>query len=340
MDRVLIAMPKKEDKRKLAAYWASSCGGCDVGLLGLHERLLELIDFASIVFWPAATDFKYEDLRSYGDGEIDVTFFNGGIRTSENAEMAELLRRKSEVLVAYGSCAHLGGIPGLANLSERGTLFDTVYRENPTTKNPANTVPKQVSEGKFGELELPGVNEKVGALSDIVPVDYSVPGCPPPPEITEDFLDLLLENDLPETGSVIAGGKTVCDECDREWNQEAIEELKPPGDVNIDPDECLLDQGIICLGPATRSGCDASCPSVNRPCRGCFGPPEGVEDQGAEMLNSLASILQIGEEGTGLEQERELLGALPDPLGTFYSFALPVSIFGGRVEDGGTNEHE
>lgn len=340
MDRVLIAMQKKGNKRKFAAYWASSCGGCDVGLLGLHERLLDLLEFADIAFWPAATDFKYEDLRRYEDEEIDVTFFNGAIRTSENEEIAELLRQKTKVLVAYGSCAHLGGVPGLANLSNTEEICETVYQNNPTTSNPGGVIPEQSFMSECGKLELPGLQERVQPLSKTVEVDYYVPGCPPPPEITETFLDLLIEDDLPETGSVIAGGKTVCDECEREWSQKAIEEIRRPGDVNIDPEKCLLDQGIICTGPATRSGCDASCPSVNQPCRGCFGPPEGVDDQGAEMLNSLASILQIGEEGTGLEQERELLGDLPDPLGTFYAFSLPVSIFGGRVEDGGTNEHE
>ncbi len=56
------------------------------------------------------------------------------------------------------------------------------------------------------------------------------------------------------------------------------------------------------------------------------------------MLNSLASILQIGEEGKALESEKELLSNLPDPIGTFYNFSLPNSIFGGKVEDGGRNE--
>ena len=45
------------------------------------------------------------------DGSIDVAFINGAIRTSEQEEMAHLLRRKSRLVIAFGRCAHLGGIP-------------------------------------------------------------------------------------------------------------------------------------------------------------------------------------------------------------------------------------
>ena len=327
-----------KNKRKIGAYWAASCGGCDVALLGLHERILDLVDYADIAFWPAATDFKYEDLRAYEKNELDLTFFNGGIRTSENEEIADLLRDKSKVLVAYGSCAHLGGIPGLANMSDTDGLLDTVYRRTPTTVNPEGKVPEEVTKRPEGTLNLPGINDGVKSLDRVVEVDYTVPGCPPPPELTEDFLDLLVKGELPEKGSVIAGTKTVCDECSREWNRETIDELNRPQDIDIDPDKCLLDQGIICMGPVTRSGCDGSCPEVNMPCKGCFGPPPRVEDPGMEMLNSLASVLQLGEEGKAMDQEKELLSSIPDPIGTFYNFSLSNSILGGRVTEGGEDD--
>jgi len=329
-------MPK--NKKKIGAYWAASCGGCDVALLGLHERILDLLDFADIAFWPAATDFKYEDLKGYGKNELDLTFFNGGIRTSENEEIAKLLREKSEILVAYGSCAHQGGIPGLANMSGKNELFDTVYKQTPTSNNPDNTVPLESTKRNGEVLNLPEIEDRVRSLDGVVEVDYTVPGCPPPPELTEDFLDLLTKGELPEKGSVVAGSKTVCDECSREWNRETIDELSRPQEVEIDPEKCLLDQGIICMGPVTRSGCGGSCPEVNMPCKGCFGPPPKVEDQGTEMLNSLASVLQLGEEGQALEQEREMLSSLPDPIGTFYTFSLSNSIFGGKVSEGGEND--
>ncbi len=327
-----------ENKKKVAAYWASSCGGCDVALLGLHEKIVDLLENAEIVFWPAATDFKYDDLKGYPDDEIDITFFNGGIRTDENEEIANLLRKKSKTLVAYGSCAAQGGIPGLANMSSREELLETVYTKTPTTHNPEGLIPSEVSTRDGVELRLPGLQERVRSLEQAVDVDFFIPGCPPPPNLTQKFLGALLEGELPEKGSVFAGERTVCDECDREWKGKSISEVRRPHEVEIDPDVCLLDQGIICMGPATRSGCGAGCPEVNVPCKGCFGPPAKVDDQGTEMLNSLASILQVGEEGKGLEEERNILSGLRDPIGSFYTYSLPSSIFGGRVDDGGKDE--
>jgi F420-non-reducing hydrogenase small subunit len=66
-----------------------------------------------------AADLKYDDVRGYPDGFIDLCLFNGAIRTSEN-EIA-LLRRKSKILVAFGSCAYEGCIPALANLTNKKT---------------------------------------------------------------------------------------------------------------------------------------------------------------------------------------------------------------------------
>ena len=228
----------------------------------------------------------------------------------------------------------------MANMSEKNDLLDTVYKGTSTTDNPDGTVPRGSTEIDGKVLNLPGLKERLESLDRAVEVDYTVPGCPPPPDLTGDFLDLLIRGELPENGSVIAGNKTVCDECSREWNRKTIDKLVRPQEADIDPDKCLLDQGIICMGPATRSGCEGSCPEVNMPCKGCFGPPPKVEDQGTKMLNSLASILQLEEEGQALEQERDLLSNLPDPIGTFYSFSLSNSIFGGKVPGGGENDRK
>lgn len=76
------------------------------------------------MFWPVAMDFKCEDVELMPDESIDLCLFNGAIRTSENAHVAELMRRKSKTLVAFGSCAHEGCIPALANLTTREGIFE------------------------------------------------------------------------------------------------------------------------------------------------------------------------------------------------------------------------
>src|SRR3974377_1740869 len=142
-------------KLKLASYWAAACGGCDVAILDVHEKILDIAAAADIVFWPIATDFKYSDVEAMPDGHIDVTLFHGAVRNSENEHLARRLRAKSKTLVAFGSCAHLGGIPGLANLFTREDIFQRVYKDSPSTVNGNGTVPLPETKVPEGELELP-----------------------------------------------------------------------------------------------------------------------------------------------------------------------------------------
>jgi len=92
---------KPAPKGKLAVYWAASCGGCEIALLSINEKLLDVAAAFDVVFWPCATDGKVRDVEQMPDDSVDVCLFNGGIRTSEQEYMAHLLRRKSKVLVAF-----------------------------------------------------------------------------------------------------------------------------------------------------------------------------------------------------------------------------------------------
>jgi F420-non-reducing hydrogenase small subunit len=160
-------------KKKLGLYWAASCGGCEIAVLEIHERLFELLDEFEIVFWPCVMDVKRSDVERMADEAIDVCLFNGAIRHEENAHMASLLRRKSKVLVAYGACAATGGVPGLANLYPRRDLLDRMYITTESTENQLQVVPKSRTEfGGGRELTLPAVYPSVRSLGQIVPVDY------------------------------------------------------------------------------------------------------------------------------------------------------------------------
>ena len=112
------------EKHKVAFYWCASCGGCEEAVLDLAEAVLEVVAAVDIVFWPVAMDFKRKDVEAMADASIWATFLNGAIRSTEQEEMAHLLRKKSQVMIALGSCSHLGGIPGLANLFERESILD------------------------------------------------------------------------------------------------------------------------------------------------------------------------------------------------------------------------
>jgi F420-non-reducing hydrogenase small subunit len=95
-------------KPKLAVYWAASCGGCDIAILDIDEKILEVADFFDLVFWPCAMDFKYDDIRKMQDKEITLTLFNGAIRSDENYEIAKLLGRSR---LCCASVAPPGCIP-------------------------------------------------------------------------------------------------------------------------------------------------------------------------------------------------------------------------------------
>jgi F420-non-reducing hydrogenase small subunit len=310
-------------KLKLAQYWGASCGGCDVAVLDVHHHILELADRVDFVFWPIALDFKYRDVEAMPDQYIDICLFNGAIRNEENEHIARLLRQKSKILVAFGTCAHLGGIPGLANLSTRRDLFRHIYQDNPSTVNPEATVPLSTSQTALGELELPEFHRQVRTLDQVVQVDCYVPGCPPTAERIWELIEPMLDGELPPSGAVLgAADVSLCEECPRKKNEKAIGGFRSMATFVPDPEICLLEQGVICCGPATRGGCGALCLKANMPCRGCYGPPPGVTDQGTKLLSAIASVVDSRDPA---EIERIMEG-IEDPAGTLYRFGLPSAL--------------
>jgi len=313
------------DKPKVAFYWCASCGGCEETVVDLAEAILDVVAAVDIVFWPVALDFKRRDVEVMPDGSIFATFLNGAIRSTEQEEMAHLLRSKSKRLIAFGSCSHMGGIPGLANQFAARTILEAAYCDPTSTVNPEGVLPSTICKDDGHSLDLPGFSESVRTLDQVVDVDYYVPGCPPTPKVLAAALQVLLSGTLPPKGSVLAPDRALCDECPRKDSkpeQLSLAAFKRPQDVLIDEQTCLLAQGLLCLGPATRSGCEALCISGNMACTGCFGPTSRVRDQGAKALSALASLVE-SKEDAGIERA---LAAIPDPVGTFYRYSLPASL--------------
>jgi F420-non-reducing hydrogenase small subunit len=320
----------KMAKPKVAFYWCASCGGCEETVVDLNEDILKVADAVDIVLWPVALDFKRKDIEAKEDGEIAVSFINGAVRLGEQEEMVKLLRQKSQIVVAFGACAHLGGIPGLGNFYDRDSIFQRAYIEVPTVDNPDKIFPQQKTAVKEGELTLPEFYNTVKTLDQTIDVDYYLPGCPPPPDLIMAAVTAILEGKLPEKGAVLAPNKALCDTCPRAESKPdklAIEEVKRPWQIKMDPEKCFLAQGIICMGPATRTGCGETCIKANQPCRGCFGPLDGVVDQGARALSMVASILGVeGEETMSEEEVKKLIDNIADPAGTVYRFSLASSL--------------
>lgn len=317
-------------KLKLAVYWGAACGGCCVSVLDVHEKLFAVVEAADIVFWPIALDIKYKDVEAMPDGHIDVTLFNGAVRNSENEHLAKLLRKKTKVLVAYGSCAHMGGIPGLANLTDKESLLRRVYEESESTVNPDKVRPQPHTKVKEGDLEIPVFYNDVRKLDQVVDVDYYLPGCPPQTErLVEVFMAIVTGAQLPPKGSVVgASEKGLCDECKRKKSDnKQIKKFYRPWEVQDDFETCLLEQGLMCLGPATRGGCGARCISGNAGCRGCYGPTANAQDPGAKMMSAIGTMVASDDH----TEIAKIIDGVVDPAGTFYRTSVPASILRRKV---------
>lgn len=316
-------------KPKVAIYWCASCGGCEEAVVDINEDILKVAEAVEFVLWPVALDFKKKDVEALKDGEIAVTFINGSVRLEEQEEWVNLLRKKSGLIVAFGACACLGGIPGLGNFCTRESIFQRAYKEVPSVENPQGIYPQEKTRVGAGMLTLPKFYDTVKTLAQTIPVDYYLPGCPPPPDLIVNAVMAILTGKLPPKGTVLAPDKALCDTCTRAKSKPeklSIDEVKRPWQIKIDPEKCFLAQGLFCYGPATRSGCGETCIKANQPCRGCFGPVSGVVDQGAKALSMFASILGIADKNMSDEDVRKLVEGIADPAGTVYRFSLAASL--------------
>lgn len=305
-----------------------------MAIVDLAEKLTAVLEVVDVVFWPTASDQKIEDLQRLPDSSVDLCLYHGSIANEENKEMAELLRKKTKTMIAFGACACHGGIPGLANLTTTKELLKTVYKETPSTVNPESKEPSSETSINDYSLHLPTKFDTVQCLHECVEVDYFLPGCPPETAAVDKAIQAILEGKLPQKGTTLAPNRILCDECPRKRQDKKIAKISRISDTIPDQERCFLDQGIICMGPATRMGCGAKCINANMPCRGCMGPTSKATDQGAKMIASLGSILGLeGEEQMSEEQVKTLINQVEDPAGTFYMFTLPSSIINRRVRE-------
>jgi F420-non-reducing hydrogenase small subunit len=316
-----------DGKPKFAMYWAAACGGCEIAVLNIHEKILDVDANFEVVFWPVAMDAKYKDVEAMPDQSITLCLFNGAIRNSENQHIAELLRRKAKILVAFGSCACEGGFPALSNLTTIEETLDTAFF-SVSTDNPQKVLPQVSFAAAEGELVIPQMYSVVKSLDQVVPVDYYMPGCPPESEQIAAVVELVIkalkgEATLPPAGAVIgAGTSTVCDECKRARNEKKIKGFTRIQDFRPDPALCLLEQGILCNGPATRNGCTARCPTAGVPCIGCYGPTGDARDFGARLMSAVASVIDSNDP----QEIERILDGIPDVVGSFYHTNLAGSL--------------
>lgn len=288
-------------KISVATAWLQGCAGCHMSLLDLHEDLTDLLDVIDIKYSPLV-DAKVVPV-------VDLCIVEGAVANDHNEALLKTLREKSTTLVALGTCACSGGITGFRNVTTREQALKCAYIDTPTTVD-----------GKIPNAEVvPELNEVVKALHQVVKVDYFIPGCPPTPDIIKSAITSILYGNPPKEKT-----HNLCEGCDRTKEKMLvasrdylIDEVVSVHELEtIDSERCFLEQGVLCMGPATREGCGVLCPKANMPCRGCQGPPHSAPEQGAKLINCLSSLLPAG--GVMFHEDIEGVG---------YCFSMPVSIY-------------
>jgi len=255
----------------VATTWLQSCSGCHIALLDLHEELLDLLGSIDIRYSPIV------DVKEVP--ETDLGIVEGSVGNRDNTEMLLKFRERSKTLIAFGTCACFGGIPGLRNLFTREELLRRGYVET------ESTVDGIVPAGP----ELPALEQYVKPLNQLVPVEHYIPGCPPLPSTIKKNLVALLGGGKPEVKK-----RNLCEECDRTKKKLLVasrdfvtDSVVSPHELdNIDRSLCFLEQGVLCMGPATCEGC-AQVFAGNMPCRGCMGLRPRTRAGGEEHQRSV-----------------------------------------------------
>lgn len=293
-------------KVSVATTWLQGCSGCHMSLLDMNHDLKDLLDLIDIQYSP------FVDTKEIP--EVEISLIEGAVANDENKRIVKQMRERSKTLIAFGTCACTGGISGFRNLSTREDVLTCGYIDTPTTVD-----------GKIPDSPiLPKLNEAVKALDQVVPVDHYLPGCPPlATPIKEALLSIIKGKPLPPQTH------NLCEACTRKKDRMLIAQRDYLIDevvsvhelAHVDPEKCFLEQGVLCMGPATREGCGVLCPNANMPCRGCQGPPQGSPEQGAKLINCLSSLLPAG--GLMFKEDIEGIG---------YCFSMPLSIFPQKKE--------
>lgn len=217
-------------KPRVGFFDFTGCEGCQLTVLNLADQLLDLLDLVEVV--------EFREVHSGEVDDLDIAFIEGSICRDDEVDRLRRIRARSRQLITLGACADLAGINSLGD-ADPETLVRAVYGESAPHLRRGTARP----------------------VSDFVPVDGRIPGCPVDGQEFLAVLKTLLLGrpvQLPEYA--------VCVEC-------KLAELP-----------CTFEQGIVCLGPVVRAGCGAICISGGDRCRGCRGLVANPREQSYQRV--------------------------------------------------------
>lgn len=295
-------MKAGKNKIRLNTDWLSVCGGCHVSIVDLHEKILDVLGQVELQHSPVLTDIK--DFP-----KADLGILTGAIRTEHDRHVAEKMRKSCDKIIAFGTCAVFGGIPGAALAHSRDEIMDRAYRQSRTTQPGAP--PSRL---------VDGLEKLVTPLDEVIDVDLYLPGCPPHATFIFDALVSLIQGKAPK-----ARKETVCAQCTRTMKKTAAAALKRNHEGRPEDGVCLLSQGYVCLGSVTIDRCLSPCPNNGVMCTGCAGPTmeiltEPNRDIRTEIADRMSRLTAISRDHIVSEMERSAK--------SHYSYAMASRMIG------------
>jgi len=173
------------DRLTFATVWLGGCSGCHMSFLDLDEWLVDLADMVEVVYSPIVDRKEYPE-------HVAVCLIEGAVANEDNLEQAKLIRARTRLLVSFGDCAVTGNVTAMRNpLRTAEPVLQRAYLD---TANLRPRIPQ-------ARGIVPPLLDQVLPVHEVVPVDYFLPGCPPP----ADRIRTLLREVLAGKGSLLSG---------------------------------------------------------------------------------------------------------------------------------------
>lgn len=174
-------------KVKLATLWLDGCSGCHMSLLDMDAAIIALSRRIDIVYGPLVDAQEFPE-------DVDVTLVEGAVSSDDDLEKIQNVRQRTQVLVALGDCAVTGNVPAMRNNVPVGKLLQRVYVDG---ADESKMIPS---------CGVPALQRRVRPLREIVKVDFSLPGCPPPMKAIVGLITSLLDGRKPEANPAVKFG--------------------------------------------------------------------------------------------------------------------------------------
>lgn len=160
----LCAHNYEDEKFIVATTSLAGCFGCHMSLLDIDEEIIDLLEIVEFNKSPL-TDIKKFSKRCH------IGLIEGGVSNSENVEVLKEFRKKCDILIAFGECAIMGGIPAMRNFISLKDCLEEAYIHGITSEIGANTIPNHE--------DIPKILNNVYPCNEVVKIDFFIPGCPP-----------------------------------------------------------------------------------------------------------------------------------------------------------------